>query len=75
MDTKEAHFAVLEDYEKQEDVNLYFQLPDYDDFQCYDMGKDDILLRVALRIYGNFHKPSWQTLKHHLLRQNPEEIV
>ena len=50
----------------QEGVKLYGQLPDYGDFQCYDLGKGDILLHVDLRMYGNFDKPSWQTLKHHL---------
>ena len=72
-DTKEAHLAVLEDYKKQEDVKLYGQLPDYDDFQCYDMGGGDILRQVSLRIYANFHKPSWETLAH-LLRQKPKEF-
>ena len=65
-DTKEAHLAVLGDYEKQEDVKLYVQLPDYDGSQRYDMGKDDNLRQVALRIYANSHKPSWRTSKHHL---------
>ena len=64
--TKESHLAVLEDSEKQEDVKLYGQLPDYGDFQGYDLGMEDILLQIALRIYDNFHRPSWQTLKHHL---------
>ena len=31
--TKEAHLAVLEGLQKQEDVKLYGQLPDYDDFE------------------------------------------
>ena len=74
-DTKEAHLVVLEDYKKQEDVKLYGQLPDYDDFQGYDMGEEDVLRQVGLRIYANFHKPTWKTLKHHLLRQNRKEIV
>ena len=56
----------LEDFEKQEDIKLYSQLPDYDDFQGYELGEDDILRQVSLRIYANFHKPSWGALKHHL---------
>ena len=56
--TKEANSVFLEEFKKQEDVKLYSQLPDYDDFQCYVLGADDILLQVALRIYANFHKPS-----------------
>ena len=51
---------------QQEDVKLYGQLPDYDDSQCYDLGKDDMLRQVAQGIYANSHKPSWRTLKHHL---------
>ena len=66
-DTKEAHLAVLEDSKKQEDVELYGQLPHYDDFQGYDLGPDDILRQVALRIYDNPHRPSWQTSKHHVI--------
>ena len=48
--TKEAHLAVSGDYKKQEDVRLYGQLPDYDDFQGYDMGKDDIPRQISLTI-------------------------
>ena len=29
-------------------------------------GRDDLLLQVTKRIYANFHKPSWQTLRRHL---------
>ena len=65
--TKEAHLAVLCDFKHQEDVKLYRRLPDYDDFQGYDSGKEDLPRRDAHRIYANFHKPSWQTLKRHLL--------
>ena len=50
----------------QEDVKLYGQLPDYD-CQGYDMGQEDILRQIDLGIYSNFHRPSWQTLKHHFL--------
>ena len=45
---------------------MYGRLQDYDDFQGYDLGQEDILRQVALRIYANFHRPSRQTLKHHL---------
>ena len=46
---------------------MYMQLPDYDDFQGYDLGVGGILSQIAHNIYANSHKPSWQTLKHHLL--------
>ena len=64
--TKEAHLAVLENSKQQEDVELYGQLPDYDDFQGYDLGQEDILRRIALGICDNFRKPPWQAIKHHL---------
>ena len=64
--TKEAHLMVLWDYEKQEDVKLYGQLPNYDDSQCYDLGQEAILRQVALRIHANFHRPTWRALKHHM---------
>ena len=64
--TKEVRQVVLENFKHQEDVKLYGQLPDYDDFQGYDLGKEDILRQIALGIYSNFHMPSWETMKHHL---------
>ena len=64
--TKEAHLSDWCNFEQQEDVKLYGQLPDYDDSQCYDLGKEDLLLQVVRRIYANSHKPSWGTLKRHL---------
>ena len=63
--TKEAHLGVSDDFEQQEDVKLYSQLPDYDDFQGYDLGVGGVLSRIAHKIYAGFHKPSWRTLKHH----------
>ena len=45
---------------------MYSQLPDYDDLQCYDLGVEAILRQIDQKIYANFHKPSWRTLKHHL---------
>ena len=46
---------------------MYTQLPDYDDCQGYDRGVCGNLSQVDRGIYANFHKPSWQTWKHHLL--------
>ena len=46
---------------------MYIRLPDYDDFQGYDLGADGILSQIAHGIYDNSHHPSWGTLKHHLL--------
>ena len=67
---------VLEGPKKQEGVKLMAQLPDYDNCQCCDLGQEDILRQVALRIYDNFHKPSWRALKHHLSAvKTPSEIT
>ena len=33
---KEAHLVVSDNSKHQEDVKMYAQLPDYDDFQGYD---------------------------------------
>ena len=65
--TKEVHRAILENSKQQEDVKLYGQLPDYDDFQRYDLRQEDILRQIAMGVYANFHRPSWKTPKHHLL--------
>ena len=73
--TTEAHLAVLGNFRQQEDVKLYGHLPGYGDFQRYDLGQADILHQVAQRMYANFHKPSWGTLKHHLFSVNaPKKI-
>ena len=45
---------------------MYIQLPDYDDFQGYDLGFGGILSQIGHKIYANFHKSAWRTLKHHL---------
>ena len=64
--TKESHLVISDDFEQREDVKLYSRLPDYNASKRYDLGKDDLLRQVAQRIYANFHKPTWRTLKHHL---------
>ena len=64
--TKAAHLAVSGDPKQQEDVKLYGQLPDYDDFQCYDLGRVYILHQVAQGIYADFRKHSWSNLKRRL---------
>ena len=45
---------------------MYSQLPDYDDFQGYDLGIDTILSQIDQKIYSNFHQPSWRISKRHL---------
>ena len=46
---------------------MYTQLPDYGDFQGYDLGRDGALNHVGRKLYANFHKPPWRTLKRHSL--------
>ena len=40
---KEARTVSVENPKHQEDLKMYSQLPDYDDFQRYDMGIGGIL--------------------------------
>ena len=73
--TKEAHLAVLGNSKQQGDVNLYGQLPDYDDSQSYDLRQEDISRQVAQRIYANPHKHSRRTLNRHLfLARVPKKL-
>ena len=65
-ESNEANAVLRSEFSQQEDVKLYSQLPDYDDFRGYDLGIDEQLELAATLIFANFHKPSWQTLKHHL---------
>ena len=61
---QEARLAVSDKVKQKEDVKLHIQLPDYDDFQGYDLGMEGALHQVLRQIYANFHMPSWRTLKH-----------
>ena len=58
---KEAHIVPANDSEHHEDLKMYSQLPDYDDFQCYDLGAGGILSQIAHKIYDNFYNPLWET--------------
>ena len=61
-----ARMVVVNGFKPQEDLKMYSQLPDYDDFQGYDLGVGGIPSQIAHKIYANFHKPSWRTLRHRL---------
>ena len=63
---KESHLAISGNFKQQEEVELYSQLPDYEDFRGYDFGTEDALNQVDRQIYTNFHKPACQALKHPL---------
>ena len=72
---KESHVVLVGNSKQQEDLEMYIQLPDYEEFQLYDLGVDAVLSQTTRKIYGNFHKPSRQTLKRHFLLWNSQEIV
>ena len=62
----EAPIVLMTDFKHHVDLKMYSRLPDYDDFQRYDLGMGVVLSQIAHKMYANFHKPSWQTSKHHL---------
>ena len=65
-ESNEANAVLRGEFSQQEDVKLYSQLPDYDNFREYDLGIDEQLECASTLIFANFHKPPWRTLKHHL---------
>ena len=70
-----ARVVLVNDFKQQEGLKMYIQLPDYDDFQGYDLGMGWILSHIAHEIYANFHKPSWETLEHHLfMAETPKKL-
>ena len=44
---KEAHLAAMGNFKQKEALKMYIQLPDYDDFQRYDLGVGGNLSQVA----------------------------
>ena len=62
---KQARAVLVGGFKQKADLEMYSQLPDYDEFQGYDQGVESVLGQIAQEIYANFHKPSWQTLKRH----------
>ena len=75
-ESKEANAVLRSEFSQQEDVKLYSQLPDYDDFRGYDLGIDEQLESAASLIFANFRKPSWQTLKRHLFTAKaPRKLI
>ena len=51
----------------QEDVEMYIQLPDYDDFRRFDLPIEADLTAISKRVYGGLPGTSWLNLKNHLL--------
>ena len=55
---------------------MYIRLPDYGEFQWYYLGVESVVGQIDQKIYANFHKPSWRTLKRHLFTVwGSEEVV
>ena len=74
--TKGAHLVVLENPEQKEDVKLYGKLPDYGDFQGYDLWIEAVLSRIARGIYAYFHKPQWGTSKRRVfMAEIPKKLL
>ena len=63
---KEARTISVGNFRQQEDLKMYGKVPDYGESHGYDLGIDSELSQIAKKIYANFHKPSWPTLKRHL---------
>ena len=64
---KESHTILVGNSKQQEDLEMYGQLLDYDEFQGYDLWVHTEFVQVAEKIYADFRMPSWQTLKRHFL--------
>ena len=56
-------------------MEIYGQLPDYDEFQGYDLGVGTDLRRIAGNIYANSHNSSWKAVKHHVIDGGGAEEV
>ena len=71
-ESNELNAVLRSEFPQREDVKLYSQLLDYDDFRGYDLGIGEQLERAAslsLSIslsFSNFHKPPWGALKRHI---------
>ena len=53
----EARAFSVENCKRREALVMYIQLPDYGDFQGYDLWIEAVLSRIARGIYAYFHKP------------------
>ena len=58
-ESNEVSAVSVSEFPQQEDVKLYSQLPDYDDFREYDLGIDEqlelddtLILRIFINLPG-----------------------
>ena len=64
---KKARTILVGNSKRRTDLEMYGLLPDYGEFQGYDLGIDTDLSQIAEKIYADMHNPSCGTLKRHLL--------
>ena len=50
-ESKDVSDVSRTEFPQQEDVKLYRQLPDYDDFRGYDLGIDEQLEEISTRFF------------------------
>ena len=53
---KESRTISVGDFKQQEDLEMYGQLPDYDEFQLYVLGIDTDLSKIGEKMYASFHR-------------------
>ena len=41
-----GRIVMVNGFKQKEDLKMYFRVPDYDDSQCYDMGRLGALSRI-----------------------------
>ena len=62
-------------FKHRENLKMHGQLPDYDEFQCYDLGIDSELIQIDGKNYANFQNPSRRSSRRHLfLAVIPEKL-
>ena len=62
-DTREVNRALLCDFKTQGDVEMYIQLPDYDDFRCFDLSGATDLSVISKRVYGDLRSRHGRPLR------------
>ena len=55
---KEARIIPVVDFKQREDLQMYGQLPDYEEFQRYYLGIYSEVSQIDAKIYADFHNPS-----------------
>ena len=68
--------ALIDEFKTKEDVKMFRELPDCDDFRCFGLANEDDLSTVSMRVCGPLLETSWRTLRHHLLNiQIPQNLL